>query len=64
MDRLEVGVQEYMAEQSQGDKSREGTPSGGEQEKGMGDKVSNTSTEAAPAPSEAGHLSSAKRVFL
>lgn len=63
MDKLEAGVNEYMAEQSQCDKGREETPSGvEEQEKDVGDKGPNTDVEAVPAPFGIPNPSSAKAI--
>lgn len=63
MDKLEAGVNEYMAEQSQCDKGQEGTPSGvEEQEKEVGDKAPNTNVEVVPTPSGITNPSSAKAV--
>lgn len=63
MDKLEAGVNEYMAEQSQCDKGQEETPSGvKEQEKDVGDKGPNTNVEAIPAPFGIPNPSSAKAI--
>lgn len=61
MGKLEAGMQEYMAEQGQGnkdqgDQDQDKAPLSGEQEKEAGDPTLGASQESAPAPSEtAGH---------
>lgn len=52
MNKLEAGVQEYMAEQGQGDKDQKEALSSGEQKKETRDQALGAGQEVVPAPSE------------
>lgn len=59
MNKLETGIQEqeYMAEQSQGDKNQGEVPPSGDQGKDTGDQASDAGWEVVFAPSEVVNLS-------
>ena len=52
MNKLEASVQEYMAEQGQGDKNHEEVPLSGELEKETEDQTLGIGQELRPAPLE------------
>ncbi|XP_052293688.1 uncharacterized protein LOC102607376 isoform X2 [Citrus sinensis] len=57
MNKLETGVQEYMAKQGQGDKNQGEVPPSREQGKDTGDQASDAGREVVFAPSEVVNLS-------